>query len=143
MGNVESEKSAVVDRSRHWLLLLAGILLFCIGPAVYVVQFRLKNLAAPWYVPILGSSGAVLMIASVWRRWGVLRTVVAALFALLCAFEWFAFLVATRNPVYAGPAQPGARVPGFTTTLADGQRFTEKDLEKGTSTVLVFYRGRW
>jgi hypothetical protein len=143
MEQVKLDQASRIDRFHHWVLFVAGVLLFCTGPVLYVIQFRLKNLGAPWYVPTLASAGATLMIVSVWRRWGVPRTLVAAVFALVCAFEWFAFLVATRSPVYAGPAHPGAKVSAFTTTLADGKPFTEKDLEEGTSTVLVFYRGRW
>jgi hypothetical protein len=143
MENGSPEQFAAVDRSRHWPLFLAGVLLSLIGPAIYVVQFRAKNLAAPWYVPILASAGAAFMIASVWRRRGVARMILLVLFTFFCGFEWFALLVATKSPAYTGPAQPGREVPRFTATRADGTPFTEKDLEKGTTTVLVFYRGRW
>ena len=49
----------------------------------------------------------------------------------------------TKLPDYAGPAQAGAKLPAFRTTLADGQAFTEQDLEDGTFRVLTFFRGRW
>ena len=143
MDNVEPAAAAVIARPRHWPLFLAGILLFLLGPAAYVVQFRLKHLGAPWYVPILASAGAALMIASVWRRRGVVRTIVLVLFAVVCGLEWQVLLVGSRSPVYTGPAQPGRKVPQFTATLADGRPFSESDLETGISTVLVFFRGRW
>ena len=40
-------------------------------------------------------------------------------------------------------ANPGATAVLDTARLADGTPFTTADLERGTSTVLVFYRGRW
>jgi hypothetical protein len=39
--------------------------------------------------------------------------------------------------------QPGVQVPAFTTALADGTEFTNSDLQKGTRTALIFFRGRW
>ena len=41
------------------------------------------------------------------------------------------------------PAQPGNKVPAFATTLADGRTFTNHDLENGSNSVLIFFRGRW
>jgi cytochrome oxidase Cu insertion factor (SCO1/SenC/PrrC family) len=51
--------------------------------------------------------------------------------------------VGTMTPLYTGPAEIGRRIPKFTTTLADGTPFTEKDLERGNPTVVLFFRGRW
>ena len=73
----------------------------------------------------------------------MLRAGGVVLFAALCGFQWFAFVVATRTPDYTGPAQTGQKIPAFTTALADGTSFTNKDLEKGKPTVLLFFRGRW
>jgi hypothetical protein len=52
-------------------------------------------------------------------------------------------LVGTRTGPYTGPAQRDHKVPAFATTLADGRAFTDKDLDKGSPTVLLFFRGRW
>jgi hypothetical protein len=133
----------VIPRTRHWLLFFAGTALLVLGPVCYVVQFRLKNLGAAWYVPILSSAGVLLLILSVWRRRGIVRMVFVMLFAILCGFEWYFFFVATRTPAYTGPAQPGRKVPQFAAQLADGSPFTAAELEKGTWTALVFYRGHW
>jgi hypothetical protein len=143
MDNTESVPPPAISRSRHWLPFFAGIALFVVGPAWYVIQIRLKNLGAAWYVPILSTAGIVLLMLSVWRRRGIMRTIFLILFAIICSFEWFAFTVATRSPAYTGPAQPGRKVPEFAAHLADGTPFTSAELEKGMSTVLVFYRGRW
>jgi hypothetical protein len=134
---------AAIPRSRHWLLFIAGILLFLVGPLLYVIQFRMKHLVVPWYVPILATAGVALMIGSVWRRRGIVRAIVLVLFAILCGLEWSMLAVGMKSPLYTGPAQPGRRVPAFTATLADGAPFTEKDLAEGSSTILLFFRGRW
>lgn len=139
----ESKPAAVISRSRHWLLFFTGIALFVVGPVWFVVQFRLKHLGPAWYVPILSSAGLLLLILSVVQRGGIVRTVFLILFAIVCGFEWFAFTVATRSPAYTGPAQPGRKVPQFVAQLADGTPFTNAELEKGTATVLVFFRGHW
>jgi hypothetical protein len=143
MNIANSVPPDVTSRSRHRLLFFAGITLFVLGPALYVIQIRLKNLGAAWYVPILSSAGVLLIILSVWRRRGVVRIVFLMLFAIVCGFEWFIFTVAARTPAYTGPAQPGRKVPQFAAQLADGTPFTTAELEKGDSTVLVFYRGHW
>ena len=59
---------------------------------------------------------------------------------------WFRVVripVPARSPAYAGPAQPGRKVPQFAARLADGTPFTSAELERGTWAVLVFYRGHW
>lgn len=135
--------SGTVSRTRHWPLFLAGILLFFLGPPIYVIQFLTKHLTAPWYVPLMASAGVALMFASVWRRRGVGRTLGLVFFTIVCGMEWFMLAVGTATPLYTGPAQPGHKVPEFTASLADGTPFTEKDLAQGSPTVLVFFRGRW
>jgi hypothetical protein len=140
---LEPARAAVTPRTRHWTLFLAGTLLFVLGPALYIVQFRSKNLATPWYLPALSTAAVALMIVSVWRRPGVVRGIGLVLFTLLCGLEWFTIAVATKTPEYTGPAQPGRKVPQFTAVLATGAPFTEKDLESGSTTALVFFRGRW
>ena len=143
MSSDESPPSGSVSRRRHWPLFLAGILLFLIGPPVYFVEFRLRHLGVPWYVPLLASAGVVLMAASIWRRRGIIRTLVLALFTIACGLEWFLLAVGTKSPPYNGPAQPGRAVPEFAAKLADGTPFTEQDLQQGRSAVLLFFRGRW
>ena len=130
-------------RPRHWPFFLAGVLLFLLGPPIYVVQFQWKHLTAPWYVPIMATAGVALMGASVWRRRGIARTIGVLFFAIVCGLEWFLLSVGTATPLYSGPAETGRKVPEFTTSLADGTPFTEKDLKRGTPTVLLFFRGRW
>jgi len=143
MDTVKSLPPTVVSRSRHWTLFVAGVALFVLGPVWFIAQFRLRNLGSAWYVPILSSAGVLLLILSVLRRRGIVRMVLLILFAMVCGLEWFVFTVATRSPAYTGPAQPGRKVPQFAARLADGTPFTSAELEKGKSTVMVFYRGHW
>jgi len=46
-----------------------------------------------------------------------------------------------QRPLQPEPAQPGRKVPQFAAQFADGTPFTTADLEHGTSTVQVFFRG--
>ena len=142
MGNPQTE-TVVVSAPRRRPLFMLGVLLFLLGPVLYAVQFSMKHLVTPWYLPILATIGVLFMLVSVQQRRGVLRIAVLALFTLMCGFEWFMLLVGTRVPPYTGPAQLGLKLPAFNAALADGQTFTDKDLEKNIPTVLVFFRGRW
>ena len=129
---------------RLWPFFMVGILLFVLGPAIYVLQIRLKQLdVMPWYVPGMASAGVVCLAISFWQRRGLLRTIALVLFTVVCGFEWYFALVLARTPDYTGPGQVNSKVPAFTTTLANGKPFTDHDLESGTTTVLLFYRGRW
>ena len=126
-----------------WTFFLFGGLLFLVGPAIYAAQLSRSRLATPWFVPILATLGVFCMAVSASQRRGLLRKTGLVVAALLCTFEWFMILVVFSTPSYSGPAQVGRRLPSFATTLADGTRFTEKDLENGSPTVLLFIRGRW
>src|SRR5262249_3821731 len=106
-------------------------------------QFGLKQLVVPWYMPILGTVGVLLMAASLRQRTTLWRTVGVGLFALLGVVEWYFLLSFTRVPAYRGPAEVGRLIPPFATTTANGRTFTDQDLQDGTPTALVFFRGRW
>jgi cytochrome oxidase Cu insertion factor (SCO1/SenC/PrrC family) len=47
----------------------------------------------------------------------------------------------SKLPAYEGPARAGDKLPAFTTTRADGSPFTEKNLQSGQPSALVFFRG--
>ena len=143
MGTMQQPHAGQGTQTRRWPLFLLGIALFLLGPGLYVAQFNMGRLSLPWYLPALASLGVVCMTISVVQRGGVVRIVGLVLFTLICGIESFFILVASRAPVYTGPAQPGAKVPAFATALADGTTFTNQDLEKGDRTVLLFFRGRW
>ena len=142
MANVTATSSpAVLTRGRGWFGL--GAALFALGLILYMVEFALKHLVVPWYAPILGTAGVLLMIASLRYRRSWLRGVVAALLALLTIGEWSFLLFLSRAPAYTGPAHAGSPLPAFSAVRADGQPFTDADLRHGQSTVLLFFCGRW
>jgi hypothetical protein len=143
MANLQPDTAKTSASPQRWPFLFFGILLCLLGPIIYGVRFGQYHLETPWYVPALTTVGVLFMVVSVWQRRGVLRSVVLVLFILVCCFEWFFVVVVAKTPLYTGPALPGHKMPTFATTLADGKTFTNKDLEAGTSTVLIFYRGRW
>ena len=134
------ETSAPARRRPYFLF---GMLIFFSGMIIYAVQIATKHLVAPWHVPILGTIGVLLMLASVMQRPGILRIIGLLIFVALAGMEWF-FLLGSSMAPYAGPAKPGDKLPAFTATLAkDDSSFTNQTLEDGKSTVLVFFRGHW
>jgi hypothetical protein len=136
--------SPPVARSRGRLWLWLGVGVFLLGFVLYFVQaFGFKHLVTPWYMPILFTLGVLLALVSVRLRLTWTRVIALLVLALLSAGEWYFILSMSRLPEYQGPVQAGKKIPGFTTTFADGKPFTEKDLQKGTPTILVFYRGHW
>jgi hypothetical protein len=126
-------------RTSFWL----GIGIAILGMALCVAQLSMKVLIVPWYLPVLGTLGALLLLSSVFRRRSVVRILAFGLIAFLATFEWLFLLSFSRLPAYEGPAQAGQQIPAFETTLADGSPLTDKDFQTGIPTVLVFFRGRW
>ncbi len=127
-------------RAHFW----AALSLCVVGIVFYVIQSNvLKQLVVPWYIPLMTTVGAALLVFSIVRRRTIVRFVALFLVVALAGFEWYALSELVRLPAYSGTAQVGLKLPPFSTTLADGKAFTERDLELGSTTVLVFYRGRW
>jgi hypothetical protein len=143
MENLQSQAVQTAAPPRRWPLFLLGLLCFVAGPVGYFIQIGMKQLTMPWYAPVLATVGVLLMAASFFQRRGVMRAIGLLLFLLMCGFEWLFVLVIAKSPLYEGPAKVGQRVPVFAASLADGTPFTNKDLENGTPTVLLFFRGRW
>jgi hypothetical protein len=135
--------SPPMARSRGRLWLWLGVGLFLLGFALFFVQVQLKHLVVPWYMPIMATAGALCALVSIRKRPTWTRGIALVLLAVLTVGEWYFMVVVSRLPEYKGPVQVAGKVPDFTTTLADGRSFTEKDLQQGTPTVLVFYRGHW
>jgi hypothetical protein len=130
------------NRGRWWLWLGVGLCL--LGLVLNFVQILLmKLLVVPWYMPILATVGALCALVSIRKRPTWTRGIALVILAALTAGEWYFLLSMSRLPEYKGPVQVERKIPEFTTTLADGRPFTEKDLEKGSPTVLVFNRGHW
>ena len=142
MANV-LQATPPTTRSSARLYFWSGIGLCLLGPILNIVQVQMKLLFVPWYAPVLATLGVVLMLYAVTRRLSILRIILLSLFGLLCVGEWLFIAVATKLPAYEGPARAGEKLPAFTTRLADGSPLSEKDLEKGQASALVFFRGHW
>jgi hypothetical protein len=145
MGVMTDRTGAPADTRRHpgRLYLVLGVLLPLLGLGAYAVQFRAKVLTTPWYVPILATLGAALVILALVQSRSVWRWAAAAFVTLFAAAVWVFLLVLMSTPAYTGPAKPGQPFPTFGTTLADGSPFTQESLKAEQNTVLVFFRGRW
>lgn len=121
----------------------AGIGLCLLGFVAPVIQYSLKFMLVPWYMPTLTMLAAALLVMSLFRRRTVVRIMTLVLIVVLAGLEWYFLVVLARLPDYQGPARAGQTIPEFHTTLADGRSFTNRDLARGTPHVLVFFRGRW
>jgi hypothetical protein len=132
-------RSRSAGRGFFW----AGLGLCVVALALVVLQYRLNYLGTPWYLPILTSVGALLLVWSIVRRGSIPRILALVALAVFAGLQWLFLTTAARLPDYAGPAQAGTPIPAFQTTLADGRPFTEQDLRDGRPSVLVFFRGRW
>ncbi len=122
--------------------LLLGLVLAALGIIGYVVQLRLHRLMTPWYMPLLATLGALLVVNSLWQKCSVWRGLALLLVALLAGAQWL-FLLTLKLPEYAGPVAVGQPFPAFATTRADGTPFTQRDLGGDRADVMVFFRGRW
>jgi len=126
-------------RGYFWL----GIGLCLLSPVLNMVLMQMGHLGVPWYALALSTVGVGLLLLAVIQRVGIARIVFLALFGLFCAFQWFLVVFMSKLPAYEGPARAGDKLPAFTTKLADGSSFTEKNLESGQPSALVFFRGHW
>jgi len=129
-------------RVRGRPLVALGFGLAAIGLIAYVVQLVLHSLMTPWYLPVLATLGALVLVVALWKARTVWRFLVLLLVVLFAAAAW-TFLFAARLPAYAGPVEAGKPFPDFETERADGTPFTQCDLEGDQHSVLVFFRGRW
>jgi hypothetical protein len=139
----DSTTPVVDTRKRGRLLVWTGVGLALLGIVLCIVQFSLKILYVPWYAPALATTGALLLLAAVAQRRGVIRIIALVLVAALAGLEWYFLGSLIKLPQYTGPAQAGKPIPSFRTILADGRPFTQQDLQTGQTTVLTFFRGRW
>jgi cytochrome oxidase Cu insertion factor (SCO1/SenC/PrrC family) len=97
----------------------------------------------PWYQPALATLGALLLLGAVARRRSITRLIALVLVAAFAGLDSYFVVSMSKLPRYEGPVRVGQKMPAFRTAKADGTPFTEKDLQAGKSSVLVFNRGRW
>jgi hypothetical protein len=130
-------------RSRGRWYFWLGIGLCLLGPVLNMILMQMGYLGLPWYALALSTIGVGLLLVAVIQRAGIARIVFLTLFGLFCGFQWYLVVFMSKLPAYEGPARAGDKLPAFTTTLADGSSFTQKNLESGQPTAFVFFRGRW
>lgn len=143
---VSTTSSAVAAPRTHGRLLLwLGLVLALLAPAAYVVQvFGLKQAPDPWYVPIMGTLGALAALLALVLRPTLWRVLAVLLLGLLAGAEWWFVGVLSRVPAYAGPVEKAQPFPAFQAVRADdGKPFTHDSLKGDRDTVLLFFRGWW
>jgi hypothetical protein len=127
---------------RIWIWI--GILVLVGGIVAVILQYTVfKQLMMPWYAPALATLGVLLVAVATFQRPTFTRGLILAVVVAATVFEWYALVVLTQLPAYAGPARVGEPVPVFSTTLANGDTFSDRDLQSGDPAVLLFFRGRW
>ena len=132
-----------ISNSYGRLFVLLGLALGLAAPIAYVIQIRANILATPWYLPPIGTAGAILIFLGISRKRSIWRILGMILLAFLAVFEWAFLLKFSLLPAYAGPVAAGKPFPAFATSLADGTDFTQAQLQGDNNTVMVFFRGRW
>jgi hypothetical protein len=124
-------------------LLWSGIGLAILAIVLGIIQYVLQILVVPWQVPIVTTLGALLLLVSVTRRFTLTRVIAVVLITALAGLEWVFMASLSKLPEYTGPVRAGLKIPAFQTALADGRPFTDQNLQDGTPSVLIFFRGRW
>lgn len=142
---MNDQQAAPADKRRYpgRLLLWLGVLAAVAGPVIYTIQVQCKSLLTPWYVPILATLGALLIVSSLVRSRTIARWGAVGLVTLFAGLIWLMMLVGMATPPYTGPATVGQAFPRFKTRLAGGGSFQQGDLRGDKDTVLLFFRGRW
>lgn len=131
-------------RSGGAWLLWSGVVLSIAFIAIYFAQVAwARLLITPWYLPIGGTSAALVAVvaASLQPKWW--RWVVASVCAAIAGLEWAFLLVLTVLPSYTGPVAAGNSLPEFRASLADGTSINQSYFQQGRPTALVFFQGRW
>jgi len=140
--NDVKETAASARRPSGRLYLVLGMLVAVSGLVIYTIQMLAKIHSSPWYVPVLATLGALVIVYSLVLRRTIWRWGTAGLFTLLAGGIWLMFF-ALAAPPYTGPVTVGRAFPNFETKLASGASFSQADLQGDQDTVLLFFRGRW
>ena len=129
-------------QSKGRLYLWLGLAAPFIGIAMYALQLYNHVLKMPWYLPVFGTIGLLLVVLALFKKRNIGRFIALGLVILVAGLEWVVVSSALALPAYTGPVAAGKPFPAFTATLADGSPFTP-DSFRGHDTALVFFRGRW
>src|SRR5215813_4837271 len=139
---MSDQNRLAVDRRPGRRLLWFGMVVALSGIVIFFVLLSAKILIAPWYIPILASLGAGLLLVSLVRARSIWRWTAFLLFTAFATAVWVLLLVVLATPAYTGPVQGGQPFPEFATALAGGSSFTQDELKGEQNTVMVFFNGR-
>src|SRR5438552_3542900 len=106
------------------MYLWLGIAAPFIGIAIYFVQFYLRILKLPWYLPLFGTAGVAFMMLALVHGRTAWRYASLALVALLASVQWFFVAGGLGLPAYKGPVAAGNSFPAFNARFYDGSPFT-------------------
>lgn len=146
MSSVNLSVEPILERSGKSpsrLLFWGGAVLAIALVGVFVAQVAwARLLITPWYLPIVGTLAAAIVLVTLGRplRWW--RVAVALLCVALAGMEWL-FLFGTALPAYGGPIAKGSPMPAFHASLADGTPIDASFFQRGRPTAVVFFQGRW
>lgn len=127
---------------RRGLVTAGAILAFGVLLA-YGLQFVMGLLSVPWYVPITGTIGALMLLVAAAAKRSFMRVALVVLALVFAGVEWTYLLSWSVLPAYVGPVEAGQQFPNFAAMRTDGARFTQDNLHGEMNTLLVFFRGRW
>jgi hypothetical protein len=137
-------QSTAVRQNTGRLYFWLGVAAPIVGIGIFLVQFLVAHIfKTPWYLPIFGTAGVLLVILALARKRNIGRFAGLIVVCLLAGFEWFLVSGAAKLPEYKGPVAAGQPFPAFAATFADGSPFTQDSLHSDKNTALVFFRGRW
>jgi hypothetical protein len=144
MKDMSTEPALTNARRSSRLFLWLGILITMLGPALYAAQLiQARRLMTPWYLPVSGTIGLVLVAWSIIQARTIIRFVVLIVIGLFALGQWYFITAGSRLPEYVGSLAAGQPIPHFSSKRADGSVFTERDLGGSQNNAIVFFRGRW
>jgi hypothetical protein len=139
---MQANEVTPLPRSERKLICL-GTLCAVGGIGLYVAQLLAAGRTdGPWYMPVLATAGAGLVLIGTLQRPTWLRGIALVLVAGLAVMQWWFLLRYVRLPEYDGPVTAGQSFPEFQAKRADGATFAQADLA-GRPTALIFFRGHW
>ena len=139
---MSDQNRLAVDRRPGRRLLWFGMVVALSGIVIFFVLLNAGILIAPWYIPILASLGAGLLLLSLVRARSIWRWAAFLLFTAFATVVWVMLLVVLATPAYTGRVKGGQQFPEFATALAGGSSFTQNELKGEQNTVMVFFNGR-
>jgi peroxiredoxin len=143
-GQTPAAGSENLGKTFPAILFWGGVILSIAFVFIFVAQVAwARVLITPWYLPLGGTTSALLTLFAASRQPRLWRLAIAVACVALACLEWTFVLALTVLPPYSGPVVTGGTLPAFTATLADGTPISESYFREGRPTALIFFQGRW